>query len=106
MGYAWKWLLQRSRVSIFGNILILVFLAAQLFDGVSTYIGISRGIAFEANPLASWLMSVMGVGSAIIALKIVAGISGIFIYWHGRYRILSMLTVIYLIVVGHWFTMQ
>ena len=45
------------RPSLFGDVIVIVFLLAQCFDGVFTYVGvISFGMGIEANPLIATLM--------------------------------------------------
>ena len=42
------------RRSLFGDVVLLVFLLAQCLDGVFTYVGVKTyGIGIEANPLIS-----------------------------------------------------
>src|SRR5689334_3321111 len=60
----------RTRRSLFGDAVLVVFLLAQCFDGVFTYIGVSSfGLGVEANPLVASVMATIGHGAGLIAVK-------------------------------------
>jgi len=81
----------------FGDIVIIVFLAAQAVDGVFTYLGVVEfGPGVEANPVIASLMGVMGHGPALAAVKILAGSLGIALHLNGVHRVLALLTIFYL----------
>jgi uncharacterized membrane protein len=83
--------------SIFGDLVICVFLLAQCFDGVFTYVGVaSYGVAIEANPLISALMAHVGHGMALLVAKSVAGLLGIALHIRGVHIAVAMLAVFYL----------
>ncbi|MGH9346732.1 MAG: DUF5658 family protein [Vicinamibacterales bacterium] len=67
-----------ARGSAFGDVALVLFLLAQCFDGVFTYVGVvSFGIGIEANPIVALLMTTFGHGAALTGAKIVAGVLGI-----------------------------
>src|SRR5262250_1060284 len=59
--------------SLFGDIVLLAFLAAQFCDGAFTYLGVHHfGLDIEANPIVGWYIAALGIGYALIATKAVA----------------------------------
>ena len=63
----WQPPIHRSR---FGDAILVVFLLAQCFDGVFTYIGVlTYGLAIEANPLMTALMGSIGHAAALAGSK-------------------------------------
>ena len=49
---------QTGNGRLFGDLSVVVFLLAQVSDGVLTYIGVSTyGLGIEGNPLIAWLMA-------------------------------------------------
>jgi hypothetical protein len=88
--------LQPAR-STFGDAILLVFLFAQLLDGVFTYVGIATfGEAIEANPLLAWYIAMFGPGVALIGAKAVAVTCGATLHFCDRHRTIGVLTLIYL----------
>ena len=84
--------------SAFGNVVIVLFLAAQAADGVMTYVGVTTmGLHIEANPLLATLMSVVGEGAGVTLAKALAGVLGISLHLIGVHRIIAVLTVIYML---------
>lgn len=90
--------------SLFGDIALLLFLVAQMLDGVLTYVGVSiYGVRVEGNPLISWMMSTMGHGPALAAAKVTAALFGIALHVSAVHRAVAILTGFYLAVaVGPW----
>ncbi|HVL68090.1 MAG TPA: DUF5658 family protein [Vicinamibacterales bacterium] len=83
----------------FGDIALVVFLLAQLSDGVLTYIGVATyGPSIEGNPIIAWLMSAMGEGPALATAKITAGVFGIALHLSAVHRVVAMLAAFYLVV--------
>jgi hypothetical protein len=86
----WKPVTPRSR---FGDAAVLVFLVAQCFDGVFTYVGVmSFGIGIEANPVIAGLMVELGHGPALLLAKSVACALGIALHLgrvHGAVALLA-----------------
>src|SRR4051812_47466203 len=71
------WTLPVQRSS-FGDVVLLLFLLAQCFDGVFTYVGVvSFGMTIEANPIIAMLMASFGHGIALLGAKLVAALLGI-----------------------------
>ena len=87
------------RRSLFGDLVLVVFLLAQCFDGVFTYVGVMTfGIGVEANPIISTLMTHLGHGTALMSAKIVAAILGIVLHLRQVHGAVALLTVFYLTV--------
>ena len=83
--------------STFGDAVLLLFVLAQLLDGVFTYVGIATfGAAIEANPLLAWYIAVFGPGLALIGAKAVAVGCGATLHVCARHRTVGVLTLIYL----------
>ena len=86
-----------ARRSLFGDLVICVFLLAQCFDGVFTYVGVvSYGVSIEANPLIAALMAQVGHGMALVAAKSVAGLLGIALHIRGVHAAVAILALFYL----------
>lgn len=89
----WKPRLHRS---LFGDAVLLVFLLAQCFDGVFTYVGVrSYGLAIEANPLLAFLMTYLGHGAALAAAKTIAATLGICLHLRQVHGAVAMLALFY-----------
>jgi hypothetical protein len=75
---------------------IVLFLVAQVCDGLLTYAGIRHfGAAIEANPLIVSWMALLGPEPALVGAKVFASGCGIALYLVGTYRVLFGLTVFY-----------
>jgi hypothetical protein len=94
-----------TRRSLFGDVALLVFLLAQVFDGAFTYIGVSvHGVDMEGNPLIAWLIASMGEGPALAAAKVAAAGFGIALHLSALHRAVALLAAFYLVAaVGPWF---
>jgi hypothetical protein len=80
-----------------GDAIMLLFLVAQLLDGVFTYVGIATfGAAIEGNPLLAWHIAMFGPGVALIGAKAVAVTCGATLHFCNRHRTIGVLTIIYL----------
>jgi uncharacterized membrane protein len=90
----------RQRVrSIFGDGILVLFLIAQLLDGVFTYVGIATfGESIEANPLIAWYIAMFGPGVALIGAKTFAVACAATLHFCERHRTVGVLTIIYLAV--------
>lgn len=68
------------------TIVFAVFVAAQVLDGVLTYIGVSLlGVEVEANVLLATSMAAIGTPGTLIAAKLAACAGGYLLYrtaWH------------------------
>ena len=86
------------------RLVLLLFLVAQGFDGLFTYVAVSAvGTHAEGNILlASW-MDRVGPGPTLFAAKLVAVLAGMFVYYRGMHGLLATLTALYgLVAIGPW----
>jgi uncharacterized membrane protein len=89
----WSRPAHRSR---FGDAAVVLFLLAQCFDGVFTYVGVaSFGLSVEANPIIAALMTTFGNGAALMGAKIVAGSLGICLHLREVHGAVALLTGFY-----------
>ena len=87
----------QQRRSLFGDAVLLAFLGAQLCDGVFTYVGVHVfGLQVEANPIVGWYIAMLGVGSALIATKVLAVACAAVLHFFARHRVVGALTIFYL----------
>jgi hypothetical protein len=85
--------------SLFGNFVVLAFFAAQLLDGVFTYVGVSVwGPAIEANPLVSSAVAVAGLGAGLTGVKAVAIAFGMLLHLRRLHTLVALLTAIYVAI--------
>jgi hypothetical protein len=94
----------RLKGRLFGDLAVIVFLLAQVSDGVLTYIGVATyGIAVEGNPLIAWLMTSLGEGPGLAAAKVTAGGFGIALHVAGVHKAVATLAGFYFVVaIGPW----
>ena len=97
---------QTGNGRLFGDLAVVVFLLAQVSDGVLTYIGVSTyGVAIEGNPLITWLMESMGEGPGLAAAKVAAGLFGMALHIAGVHKAVATLAGFYVVVaIGPWVT--
>jgi cytochrome c biogenesis protein ResB len=89
----------RTPRNLFGDVALVVFLVAQLLDGLLTYIGVSTyGPQMEGNPIIAWLIAAMGEGPALATAKVAAGAFGIALHLSAVHRAVAMLAGFYLAV--------
>ena len=89
----------RSSRSLFGDVVLLVFLLAQCLDGVFTYVGVvSFGVGIEANPLIAALMAHLGHGLALVGAKSIAGLLGCALHVRQVHAAVAALALFYLAV--------
>ena len=82
-----------------GDLALVLFLVAQGFDGVLTYVGVvTFGIGIEANPLIATLIGYLGAGVALTTAKSVAAVLGIALHLRGVHTAVALLTAFYFIV--------
>lgn len=92
----WNGSLSRTR---FGEVMLVLFLLAQCFDGVLTYVGVKTfGVGVEANPLITALMLEFGVGAALLGAKVTAGLLGIALHLREVHEAVAALTLFYLAI--------
>lgn len=90
----WQDAAPRSR---FGDVILVVFLLAQCFDGVFTYVGVQTfGMEIEANPLVAGLMLHFGQGTGLLGAKIVAAALGIALHLRRVHSAVALLALFYL----------
>jgi hypothetical protein len=83
---------------LFGNIVIVLFVAAQAVDGVLTYVGVTHfGIQAEGNPLLAQYMLSFGPGATLIGAKTMAVACGCLLHRREFHRSVGLLTLGYLI---------
>jgi hypothetical protein len=88
-----------ARQSLFGDVVLLVFLLAQCFDGVLTYVGVvSFGVTIEANPLIAALMGTIGHGAGLVTAKAVAIVLGIALHLRQVHGAVALLAGFYVVV--------
>lgn len=82
--------------SLFGDVALILFLLAQCFDGVFTYVGVaSFGLSVEGNPIIVALMTTFGQGVALTGAKIVAAALGICLHLREVHGAVALLTGFY-----------
>jgi hypothetical protein len=86
------------------RLVLLLFLVAQLFDGIFTYVAVqAHGVAAEGNVVLGTWMGLIGPLPTLIVAKLVAGIGGLLLYYYGVHRILAGLTLVYAAAaIGPW----
>ena len=85
--------------SLFGDVVVIVFLLAQCFDGVFTYVGVlTFGMGIEANPLMATLMGTFGHGVALTGAKTLAAALGICLHLRQVHGVVAVLAGFYLTV--------
>jgi hypothetical protein len=80
----------------FGNFVIVLFLVAQLLDGVFTYLGVAAFGLSEGNPIIAYYMKHHGVGPSVTVAKILAVACSMVLHLLGLHRTLGLLTLLYL----------
>jgi hypothetical protein len=85
-----------AQPTLFGNLVIVAFLLVQCLDGVFTYVGVSTfGLAIEANPVVSGLMTHLGHGPGLLSAKMVAAFLGICLHFREVHLAVAVLTGFY-----------
>jgi hypothetical protein len=80
------------------RVTLLLFLAAQGFDGLFTYTAVhAYGMHAEGNVLIATWMALVGPALALFGAKTVACGCGVLLYLRGMHRTLSLLTALYII---------
>lgn len=88
--------LARRSPAWFGDIVIVIFLCAQVIDGVFTYLGVMSFGVSEGNPLIAHYMHALGVGPSLAAAKLVAVGGAVVLHLLSFHRLLGLLTLMYL----------
>jgi hypothetical protein len=85
--------------SVFGDLVVVVFLVVQCLDGILTYLGVSIwGPGIEANPLISSAIAVAGPVPGLAIAKLVAIALGMVLHLRRVHNIVALLTLVYLTV--------
>ena len=88
-----------TRRSLFGDVALVLFLLAQCFDGVFTYVGVvSFGPDIEANPLVAALMASVGHGAGLMTAKGIAVVLGIGLHLRQVHGAVALLAGFYVLV--------
>jgi hypothetical protein len=82
--------------SWFGDVVIVIFLVAQLLDGIFTYLGVMTFGVSEGNPLIAHYMHSVGVGPSLAMAKMVAVAGALVLHLLAFHRVLGLLTILYL----------
>jgi hypothetical protein len=82
--------------SVFGDLVILVFLSVQALDGVLTYVGMVVTGVGEGNPIVHHSMQAIGMGGGLAAAKLVAAGCAILLHVLAFHRMLALLTIVYI----------
>jgi hypothetical protein len=86
------------------RVILLLFLVAQFFDGVFTYVAVqAHGVQAEGNIVLGTWMGLIGPLPTLIAAKLLAASGGLLLYYYGVHRILAGLTLVYAAAaIGPW----
>jgi hypothetical protein len=89
---------------VVSRVMLLLFLAAQGFDGLFTYTAVhAYGLHAEGNFLIATWIALVGPAAALFGAKTVASACGVLLYSRGMHRTLSLLTVVYGVgAIGPW----
>ena len=80
------------------HLVLVLFLLAQVFDGLLTYIAVAvLGVVGEGNLLLATAMQVAGAGPALVGAKTLAALCGVLLYMRGLYGVLAALTGLYMV---------
>jgi hypothetical protein len=77
------------------KVVLAVFVATQVLDGVLTYAGITRGVAHEANPLIAGLIPYTGLFVSLGAMKLFAVGCGCVLAILDRTKLLAFAVLLY-----------
>ena len=88
----------------FGRAALVTFFTTQVFDGMLTYVGvITFGPTVEGNPIVATYISILGAGTALIAVKAFASACAVLLYFNQRHREVAALAILYgVIAVWPW----
>jgi hypothetical protein len=82
---------------LFGDVVLVTFLIAQVLDGAFTYMGVMTfGTSVEGNPVITSLMLHLGHGTALMMAKLVAALLGIGLHLRGTHGAVALLAGFYL----------
>jgi hypothetical protein len=83
---------------------LALFLVAQVFDGIFTYVAVgAHGAAVEGNAILATWITLVGPAAALLGAKAAASLCGVLLYNRGVHRGLMILTALYLLAaIGPW----
>jgi len=86
------------------RVVLLLFLAAQAFDGLFTYTAVhAYGVHAEGNILIATWIALVGPAAALFGAKTLAAACGVLLYTRSAHRTLSVLTAVYALgAIGPW----
>jgi hypothetical protein len=86
------------------QLIVAIFLLAQVWDGVLTYAAIQLfGPSAEGNPLLATWIGLVGPETAILGAKLLASACGVLLHCLGTHRVLAGLTLLYgAAAIGPW----
>jgi hypothetical protein len=86
------------------HLILAVFLVAQAYDGLFTYVVVTaHGVVAEGNLLLATWITLVGPGPAIFGAKLLAAGCGVLLYYLGVRRTLFALTVFYgVVAIAPW----
>jgi hypothetical protein len=86
------------------RLVLLLFLTAQGWDGIFTYVAVgANGLGAEGNTLLAAWMNLVGPTTALIGAKLLAAGCGIVLYMLGVHHVLAGLTLLYAVgAIGPW----
>ena len=86
------------------RLVLLLFLAAQFWDGVFTWVAVdAHGVSAEGNMLLAACMALAGPTPTLLAAKLGAAAGGVLLYAYGVHGILAGLTLLYAVTaIGPW----
>ena len=74
-------------------IVLAIFVATQVLDGMLTYWGVSRfGVHIEFNSWLATLMNAIGLAPALLAAKSLACLCGVVLFATTSFRVLAVAT--------------
>jgi len=77
-------------------LVFVVFLAAQVLDGLLTYVGVTLlGVGVEANGLLATSMQAIGAPRALLSAKLLAAVCGYILFRTACHRPLAITTGLY-----------
>jgi hypothetical protein len=93
-----------SPIMRISRLVLLLFLVAQVCDGVFTYMAVTAvGLSAEGNMLLATWMALVGPAPTLLVAKLVAAGAGVLVYYRGLHMVLAGLTAFYAAVaVGPW----
>lgn len=88
----------------FSRLVLLLFLTAQFWDGIFTWVAVNaHGPGAEGNTILATWMAVVGPTTTLLAAKLGAAAAGVLLYVQGVHAVLAGLTLLYAVgAIGPW----